>query len=153
MNIATDIILIVICAATVIKYTVKGLAKTVLDIIAFVASTVAAFILTPLIFGESSFLTRMIANILIFLSVYVVLKVVFSVVNKLFKLPIIGAINTFLGFLLGLLCAYILGSFITSVLTVVVYTLNDAADIANSFMYKFFSEYGAFALIDKLFIN
>ena len=153
MNIAADIILVLLCLATVARYTIKGFAKTVLDVIAFVVSTAVAWTLTPILFSNSSFLTRMIANILIFLMVYVILSVVFSIVNKIFKLPIIGTLNRFLGFLFGLLCAYIQTSFFVSVLSVIVYMSENASEIANSFMYRLFSEYGAFALVEKIFIQ
>ena len=153
MSIATDIVLILVCVAIILKHTIRGFAKTVLGVVAFVGAMVVSWIFTPIIFGNSSFLVRSIANILIFLTVYVVLTVVFSVVNKIFKLPILGAINTFLGFAFGAVCAYILGSFVSSILSVIVFLADSMSDIGNSFMYKFFSEYGAFSIIEKLFIK
>ncbi len=152
MGVAIDIALILACLAIIIKYTVKGFAKVVLGVIAFIGALTVAWLITPLVFGDASFLVRSIANVLIFLTVYVILTVVFSVVNKIFKLPILGGINTFLGFLFGLICAYILGSFISSVLSIILQLSDGMSGIADSFMYEFFSEYGSFALIDIIFI-
>ncbi len=153
MGVAIDMVLILACIAIIIKYTVKGLAKVVLGVIAFIGSLTVAWLITPLVFGNASFLVRSIANVLIFLTVYVILTVVFSVVNKIFKLPILGGINTFLGFLFGLICAYILGSFISSVLSIILQLSDGMSGIADSFMYEFFSRYGTFALIDIIFIG
>lgn len=152
MGVVVDIALILACLAIIIKYTVKGFAKVVLGVIAFFASLTVAGIITPLVFGNASFIVRTIANVLIFLTVYVVLNVVFSVVNKIFKLPILGGINTFLGFLFGLICAYIMGSFLSSVLSIIIHVSDAMSGIGDSFMYNFFSHYGTFALIEIIFI-
>ena len=153
MSVATDIALILACLAIIIKYTVKGLAKVVLGVVAFIGSITVAWLITPIFFKDSSFLVRSIANVLAFLVVYIILTVVFSAVNKIFKLPILGGINTFLGFLLGVVCAYILGSYICSALSIIIHFAGGVGDMDNSFMYQFFSECGAVALIDKIFIK
>ena len=127
---AFDIAVVAILAITVIRYWIKGLSGVVLDIVAYIASAVAASLLganigawlfessvekaladMPVPVSEHSLTPKSIAGslgfVVVFIAAFIICKILFIKFNKAIDIPVIGLINRLLGAALGLVLGYL----------------------------------------------
>lgn len=125
-----DIAVIAILVITVIRYWIKGLSGVLLDIVAYIASAVAASVFganigawlfesaieealadTAVPLSEHYLSPKSIAGslgfVVVFIAAFIVCKILFKKFNKAFNIPVIGLINRLLGAALGLLLGYL----------------------------------------------
>lgn len=107
-----DIALLLIFIAFTVTYSARGFAKTVLRFVSFVASIVLSKVFaapatdwvlsnTKFLSGIERHLAQMIVTVLMFLLLIVVLRWVTTLINKLFKIPVLKQANKILGGVFG----------------------------------------------------
>lgn len=107
-----DIILLLIVFAFTVTYSVRGFAKTILRFVSFIAAIVLSkafaapvtdWVLsnTKFLSGMEKHLAEMVIIVLLFLLISIVLKWITSVINKLFKIPVLKQANKVLGGIFG----------------------------------------------------
>lgn len=150
-NYIIDIILSVIFVAVTVKYFVKGFAKTVLDFAAVIISVILTGALsgkicswlsvnTSLLKGGSLFVSKLLIFVLCFAFFYVVLKWLVSLINKIFKVPVLKQANKLLGGLLGAVCGLMIVGVISVALQIsahVVYKSDFSRLVENSQIVQF----------------
>ncbi|MBQ8388976.1 MAG: CvpA family protein [Clostridia bacterium] len=156
MNIVIDVILGLLALLIIVQHTVKGFVQSMLGALKLVMAVVATYFLTPIFFTPSDVQSKIVAYLLVFSASYIILTALVYVIDKLCHLPILHAANKLLGFVLGVICAYISLCFASAVLTAL---LNLAAEdlfgktadeICNStYIYKFFKYLDFFPVIGK----
>lgn len=92
----------------------------------------------------------LIASALLFVSVYLLLMLVFSAINALSKLPLINEVNKLAGGLLGLINGYFIASLIVLILlaanTMFINGLIDSA-LKDSLIFKWLVDYNVFVFM------
>ncbi len=110
-----DIILAVIFIAITIKYFTRGFAKTILNFVAFFLSIALSrgvsgsvtdwvFSNTKLFVGTERYIAKLIITVVSFVVLSALLNWAVSLINKIFKIPVLKQANKLLGGLLGALC-------------------------------------------------
>ncbi len=111
-----DIILAAIFILITVKYFTKGFAKTILNFVAFFLSIVLSrsvsgsvtdwvFSNTKLFAGTERYIAKLIITVLCFVVLSALLNWAVSLINKIFKIPVLKQANKLLGGLLGAFCA------------------------------------------------
>jgi len=98
-------------------------------------------------FVSTSF-ARVISNFLSYLLVFIIALVLLYILSKLFgvltKLPIIHGVNSFIGFLLGIVAAFVFLSILTYVLSLIIGVFGNLTLleklVSSSYLFGFFSE-------------
>jgi len=140
MNITVDIILALLGIAIIAWYTFKGFFKTLFSFACLILSAMISSFLTPIIFSDAGIMEA-IGYCIVFVIVYIILKIIIKLMDKIIKrLPVIKTANRILGFLFGVLCAYI----ILSAVSVVFSVFGDVYE--NSLLCGFFVDYGIFSI-------
>ncbi len=141
-----DIVLAVIFVAITVKYFTKGFAKTILKFVAFFLSIVLSkaasgnvtdwiFSNTKLFAGTERYIAKLIITVLCFVVLSVLLNWAVSLVNKIFKVPVLKQANKLLGGLLGVLCGgivVIVLCFVLQISSNVVYNAKYVNAVENS---------------------
>jgi len=105
MNIIIDIVLVVIFTMTVISFYRKGFIKALFSLCKVFVSTIAAFVLTPLVVNIIS--NKPLAFIIIFVLSMIACGLLSCVMDTLFKLPVLKEINKLCGLALGAVCGFL----------------------------------------------
>ena len=105
MNIIIDIVLVVIFTMTVISFYRKGFIKALFSLCKVFVSTIAAFVLTPLVINIIS--NKLLAFIIIFVLSMIACGLLSYVMDTLFKLPVLKEINKLFGLALGAVCGFL----------------------------------------------
>ena len=95
-----------------------------------------------------------------FIGAYTALTLISYILDRIFHLPFLNAANKFGGLLMGILCAYIVMSTASTLITVIavltegsVFGVGQAELASQTFVYGFLNDYGAFDLIGTIFSN
>lgn len=157
MNIAIDIILLLLGISVVIIHIVQGFIRSVFGFFKLFIAIAVSLIITPALFAQSDFFTRAIGYFLIFVAAYVLLTIAIILLDKIFKLPLLNAANRLLGCAVGVVCAYMVLSAVAIGVTVIanlagtqVFGQTQTELEAGTILYGFFSRHGIFALIDRI---
>lgn len=113
-----DIVLLAVFVLITVKYSVKGFAKTILNFAAFFAAIVLSwssadgvtdwvFSNTSLFAGTEKSVARLIILVAVFAALSLLLNWLISLIDKIFKVPVLKQANKLLGALLGALCGAI----------------------------------------------
>lgn len=115
-----DIVLVLLFISWVVYYYRKGFVRSVLEFCSFFAAAVVtrAYYVpladwiranTSLCSGTAGeYKAKFIAMIILFIAVSLVLKILISIVDKFFKLPILKTANKALGLVIGILCGVLM---------------------------------------------
>ena len=140
MDIAINIILLVLGAAIIALYTWRGFFKALMSFVRLILASLLSCVLTPILFDDWMAL----GYLLIFVIFYLIFTLILRLLDKIIKkLPIIKTANRILGFLFGCFCAYIILSAATVAISLV------TGGSANGLLYDFFENYGAFSIINN----
>lgn len=157
MNIAVDVILAVIGLIVIVHHSVRGFVRSVFGLLKLALSLIITAVITPLLFADSDFVTRLLAYVLIFIAAYVILIVISIIVDKIFKLPVLKQANKLLGIIFGIICAYVILSVAAAFITVAaqltdgqIFGMSQTELEASTFVYRFFNQNGILILLDKL---
>lgn len=156
MSIAIDVILALLALFIIVQYTVRGFVKSVFGALKLVLSALLTYVFTPMLFDLSDPKSAAVAYLLVFSASYVILAIIAFIVDKLFKLPILNTLNRFLGFLLGLLCAYVTLSVACTVLSIVLsfsaqelFGMTAEQIYESTYIYRFFNDFTIFSIAGK----
>ena len=160
MVIAIDIVLLLIGLIIIIRHTVIGFVRSFFAFFKLGACVAASFGLTPYIFPHlSGKIPSMLGYLLVFIGSYAALTLLAYAIDRIFRLPILSTANKLGGFLLGLLCAYIVMSAGASLVTAislltddVIFGIDHTSLSNDTVIYGFLNEYGAFEIIKNYFI-
>ena len=154
MSIAIDVILALLALFIIVQYTVRGFVKSVFGALKLVLSALLTYVFTPMLFDLSDPKSAAVAYLLVFSASYVILAIIAFIVDKLFKLPILNTLNRFLGFLLGLLCAYV--TLACTVLSIVLsfsaqelFGMTAEQIYESTYIYRFFNDFTIFSIAGK----
>ena len=154
MNIAIDIILALIAVITVLRCTVRGFVRSFFGSLKLVFAATVSFALTPIIFGFFDKTAGAIAYVVIFVLAYIGAIIAVSLMDRLFKLPVLNFANKALGIALGVVSAYVILSVASAVLTLLLGFFSEPllsqsaeAFCESTYVYRFFCNFGAFSLI------
>ena len=114
-----DLILAGIFLVMTLTYLKKGFAKTILKFVAFFLSIVLSRVLsgtvtdwifsnTKLFIGTEKYIAKLIITVLTFVVLSFLLNFLVSLINKVFKIPVLKQANQLLGALLGAVCGGII---------------------------------------------
>ena len=114
-----DIILAGVFLVMTLTYLKKGFAKTILKFVAFFLSIVLSRVLsgtvtdwifsnTKLFVGTEKYIAKLIITVLTFVVLSFLLNFLVSLINKVFKIPVLKQANQLLGALLGAVCGGII---------------------------------------------
>ncbi len=114
-----DLILAGIFLVMTLTYLKKGFAKTILKFVAFFLSIVLSRVLsgtvtdwifsnTKLFVGTEKYIAKLIITVLTFVVLSFLLNFLVSLINKVFKIPVLKQANQLLGALLGAVCGGII---------------------------------------------
>lgn len=114
-----DIILAGIFFVMTVIYWRKGFAKTILKFVAFFLSIVLSRVLsgtvtdwifsnTKLFVGTEKYIAKLIITVLTFVVLSALLNFLVSLINKVFKIPVLKQANQLLGALIGAVCGGII---------------------------------------------
>ncbi len=130
-----DIVLFLIFILCVGYYYRKGFARSILEFFAFFAAGVvtrlyysdfAEILVKNTPFFEDSIFpeqkARLASMVLIFIGASVIIKILISVIDRFFKLPLIKTANKALGLLIGALCGFLLVTGICMVVNLIALT-------------------------------
>ena len=113
-----------------------------------VADDFAASVATPL----ANILSNLIAYAAVYLVAMLALWVVFKVLNGIFKLPVLNAINAVLGAILGVVTAILMLAVITWILTfvlgVVGFDSSFSQYVSASHLFTFFGKWEIFGFLN-----
>lgn len=159
MIVAIDIVLLLLGLVIIIRHTVIGFVRSFFSFFKLGACIVSSFVLTPMLFPYlSGKVPSLLGYLLVFIGVYVLLTLLSYIIDRICRLPFLNAANKFGGFLLGIVCAYIVTSAAAALVTVISILTEDAifgmdyAGLSKStVLYGFLNEYGAFE-IAKFFL-
>ena len=141
-----DLILAGIFLVMTLTYLKKGFAKTILKFVAFFLSIVLSRVLsgtvtdwifsnTKLFIGTEKYIAKLIITVLTFVVLSFLLNFLVSLINKVFKIPVLKKANQLLGALLGAVCGGIIVVILCFVLQIsshVVYNAEYVNAVENS---------------------
>ena len=141
-----DLILAGIFLVMTFTYLKKGFAKTILKFVAFFLSIVLSKILsgtvtdwifsnTKLFVGTERYIAKLIITVLTFVVLSFLLNFLVSLINKVFKIPVLKQANQLLGALIGAVCGGIIVVILCFVLQIsshVVYNAEYVNAVENS---------------------
>jgi uncharacterized membrane protein required for colicin V production len=141
-----DLILAGIMLVMTAIYFKKGFAKTILKFIAFFLSIVLSRVLsgtvtdwifsnTKLFVGTERYIAKLIITVLTFVILSALLNFLVSLINKVFKIPVLKQANQILGGLIGAICGGIIVVILCFVLQIssnVVYNAEYVEAVENS---------------------
>ena len=160
MVIAIDIVLVLLGLIIIIRHTVIGFVRSCFSFFKLGACIAASFMLTPYIFPAlSGRIPHMLGYLLVFIGAFATLTLLSYIIDRIFRLPFLNAVNKFGGFIVGILCAYIVMSVCASLVTVISMLTEDALFgvehaqlVQDTVVYGFLSQYGAFEVIKNYFL-
>ena len=111
-----DVILLLIFAFITLFYSKKGFVKTLLDSVSWIIAIIGAKILsnpaydfinsnTSLLNGVEEHIAKIFVLVLLFFVLFIVLKWIIAIIDKIFKLPVLKQVNAAFGILIGMICA------------------------------------------------
>lgn len=141
-----DVALIAIFVAVTFIYYRRGFAKTVLKAGALFLSVILTlafseratswiFSNTKLFAGTERYIAKLIVSVVMFILLYLALKWLSGLINRIFKLPVLKQANKLLGAVLGACCSIVIIAVISVSLQIsshVVYNANYVSAIDNS---------------------
>lgn len=141
-----DIILAGVFLVMTLTYLKKGFAKTILKFVAFFLSIVLSRVLsgtvtdwifsnTKLFVGTEKYIAKLIITVLTFVVLSFLLNFLVSLINRVFKIPVLKQANQLLGALLGAVCGGIIVVILCFVLQIsshVVYNAEYVNAVENS---------------------
>ena len=155
MVVAIDVILLLLGLIIIIRHTAIGFVRSFFSFFKLGACIISAFLLTPMLFPYlSGKVPSMLGYLLVFIGVYALLTLLSYIIDRICRLPFLNAANKFGGFLVGVLCAYIVISAAAALVTVIsiltedaIFGMNQAALSNNTVIYGFLDKYGAFEVV------
>ena len=156
MNIAIDIILALLATLIIVQCTHKGFVRSMFGALKLVLSVATTYLVTPTIFTPTDLQSKLVAYLLVFSASYIILTAITYVIDKLCHLPVLHAANKLLGFVLGIVSAYIILCTASAMLTVLLdlagvdlFGMTTDEICKSTYIYKFFNDSGFFPLIGK----
>ena len=157
-----DLVLLLIFALITFLYSKKGFVKTVLDSVSWILAIVGAKILsepaqdfitenTSLLNNIEIPMAKIAVFVLLFFVVFILLKWIIAVIDKIFKLPVLKQVNVLLGIAVGMICAAAAVIIICMLLRIssdVVYNSEYVSAIEHSRIVKFIADNGK--ILNKL---
>jgi uncharacterized membrane protein required for colicin V production len=145
-EIIIDLILAGIMIVMTAVYAKKGFAKTILKFVSFFLSIVLSRVLsgtvtdwvfsnTKLFAGMERYIAKLMITVITFVVLSVLLTVAVSLINKIFKIPVLKQANQILGGLIGAICGGIIVVILCFVLQIsshVVYNAEYVNAVENS---------------------
>ena len=155
MVVAIDTVLLLLGLIIIIRHTVIGFVRSFFSFFKLGACIALSFFFSPILFPHlSGNVPSMFGYLLVFIGVYALLTLLSYLIDRICRLPILNAANKFGGFLLGILCAYIVTSAVASLFTVIsiltdesVFGMDHVGLIGSTVIYGFLSEYGVFEIV------